>query len=156
MVQYGLLRPRFVGPATRLLPPFELVASVFLLAGLGIAYVSGVLAGALVVFTVAVGINLARGRSFDCGCRAAGAPSKIGWPIVARNGVLIAMAILVAIAAPPVVALDGLLASGSSSVGAGDAVALFVSSALTVFTLTLLPEALSLHRAIGHRASSAT
>jgi uncharacterized membrane protein YphA (DoxX/SURF4 family) len=147
MIQYGLLPPRLVRPVTRSLPLLELAAGGLLLVGLGLGFVSAAVAGALVLFSVAVAANLLRGMSFDCGCRAPGTPRKIGWAIVARNAALIAMGIVAAIDAPPALALDRLVGAGSSStVSASDAIALLVATGLGVFILTLVPEAVTLRR----------
>jgi hypothetical protein len=132
----------------------EVVAGALLLGGLGLRYVSGVVAATLLAFTLAVVYNLARGRSFDCGCRAPGAPRTIGWGIVSRNAVLLAMSAIVAVWAPSVLALDALVGQeGPTSLGAGDAAALLVSTGLAVFALTLATEAFELRRAVVYTSS---
>jgi putative oxidoreductase len=157
MIQYGLLPPRLVRPATQALPLLELGGGGLLLVGLGLVFVSTAVAGALVLFSVAVAANLVRGKSFDCGCRAPGAPRKIGWGLIARNAMLVAMGVLAASEAPPVLALDRLTGAGSSSaVGAGDAIALLVATGLGVFVVTLVPDALTLRRLIVATRSEAT
>jgi len=146
--RYGLLPTRFVRPVARWMPILEVAAGGALLIGAGVVYASAALAGALVAFTAVVGVSLLRGESFDCGCRAAGAPRKIGWGVVIRNLVLIAMAVVAAIEAPHVLALDSLAGGASDSISASDATAILFATGLAVLAVVLAGEAVSLHRAV--------
>lgn len=99
LAAYGLLPAVLVPPLAALLPVLELIIAVALPFP---AWRSGAGAGAallLGVYTLAIGINLARGRrTIDCGC---GDPAQRqpldGWLLV-RNGALVVMAL--ACAAP--------------------------------------------------------
>ncbi len=77
------------------LPPLELAVALALLVEPGHsigALAAGVL---LAVFTVAMALNLARGRvEIDCGCFAATLRQRISWGLVGRNVVLIGLAAL--------------------------------------------------------------
>ncbi len=48
--------------------------------------------GLLLIFVVAIGINLARGRKPDCHCFGQLHSAPVGWPTLVRNGVLGALA----------------------------------------------------------------
>jgi hypothetical protein len=63
----------------------------------------------LVVFMIAMGINIRRGRtSIDCGCFMNALRQRIGWGLVARNALLAAAALLLLLpqAARPLVWMD--------------------------------------------------
>jgi uncharacterized membrane protein YphA (DoxX/SURF4 family) len=138
---YGVLPGRLVSPAARTLPVLEIAVGALLLLGLGTRTVGALGAAALVGFSAAVGINLARGNDLDCGCFAVGAPRRITWSLIIRNAALVAMAIVVAGWAPAVFALDSLLAGGGAiGVTSGDAVGLMLAATLSVVALTLAAE----------------
>jgi uncharacterized membrane protein YphA (DoxX/SURF4 family) len=94
VANYRLLPPLLNGPVARGLPVAEVAAGGLLLLGVGAGPVALLLAILLVAFSVAVAINLSRGRRIECGCRGA-APSRITWAHVAGNLVLAAAALMV-------------------------------------------------------------
>jgi hypothetical protein len=62
----------------------------------GPSWAAGLVAFALLIgFSMAVVVNLARGRSPDCHCFGQLSSSPIGWPTVARNGFFATLAVLV-------------------------------------------------------------
>ncbi len=90
---YALLPDALVTAVARVLPWLELAIAFALL--LPILRNAGALAGSmlLLVYAVAMGINLLRGRrDIDCGC--GDAPQKLSWWLVARNIVLAALVLL--------------------------------------------------------------
>src|ERR687887_557597 len=93
----------------RTLPAVEVAAGALLAVGLGVRPVAALLALFLVAFSVAVAVNLLRGRTIDCGCFGPVAEKQITWWTVARNLVLTAAAIVVAAVQPTALALDRLL-----------------------------------------------
>lgn len=98
---YRLLPPSLVTPVAVTLPFAEIVAAVLLAAGVLTVVVAAALALLLVAFAVAIAVNLARGRVFDCGCAgSAAAPRMISWPHVVVDLVLAGVAGAIA-AAPP-------------------------------------------------------
>lgn len=89
--RYGLMPLVLVGPTARLVATLETSVGVGLIAAP--AMVSTLLSltiGLLAIFTAAIGVNLLRGRSFDCGCGVTDSP--IAWPHIARNFVLASIA----------------------------------------------------------------
>ena len=98
---YGLLPGMLVRPAALGLPLMEFMVALGLLAPparFSAAMATAVLLG---IYTLAIGINMARGRrSIDCGCGDPGRGQTLtGW-LLPRNGVLMGLALL---AATPVV-----------------------------------------------------
>ena len=88
---YRILPGSLVPAASWLLPPVELAVGVALLVPTSwSALGAGCLLG---LFTVAIVINLLRGRSsIDCGCFQSGLRQELGWELVWRNGVLLLIA----------------------------------------------------------------
>lgn len=81
-----------VGVVTVAMPVVELVAAVLLLVADPGATAGALLsAGLLVAFTVAILVNLGRGRRPDCHCFGQLSTKPLGWRTVARNVVLLAL-----------------------------------------------------------------
>ena len=93
---YGLLPEVLVRPVSRSLPLIELaVASGLLLpqARPEAAWAGAILLG---VYTLAIGVNLARGRrAIDCGCGDRSQSQSLSEWLLLRNGTLIGFALLV-------------------------------------------------------------
>jgi uncharacterized membrane protein YphA (DoxX/SURF4 family) len=94
---YGLLPRRAIPVLARALPLLEIATGTLLLArpaaGLAALAAAALLAG----FAVAVALNLARGRRFDCGCAGLSGSRTISWTLVARNVLLAGAATFVAV-----------------------------------------------------------
>jgi hypothetical protein len=95
VVQNYRLLPRWAaGPVARTLPVLEAVAAVAILPAATRPAAAGLALALLVVFTLAVAINLARGRRhIDCGCFRFALRQPLSWWLVGRNGVLMLMAL---------------------------------------------------------------
>ena len=99
---YALLPAPVVAPAAFLLAVAEVAAAVLLLWPAGVAAGAALLWALLLLFSMAIGINLRRGRTdIDCGCWMFGAKpdapqGSIGPGTLVRNAVLAAL-VLVAI-----------------------------------------------------------
>lgn len=128
VANYRLLPSRLTASVARALPPLELACSLALLIGVAVPYVAFVVAALLLAFAAAVAVNLARGRTIDCGCRGAAAPRRISWRVVARDVALAAMA--AAIVAQP--------ADGAAP---NDIVALAIAASAVVVLNLLLDDA---------------
>lgn len=91
IANYRLLPDALVGGAARLLPVAELLIGGALIVGeRTVAPLAAILL--LLVFAVAMAINIRRGRShIDCGCGHAELRQPLGWPLVMRNLLLAAM-----------------------------------------------------------------
>ncbi len=90
---YGLVPSRLVGPAAGLVIVLELVLALGVALGARGAF-AGV-AALLVIYSFAIGINLARGRrDIDCGCGGPYEQRPLSRWLVLRNGVLALIALL--------------------------------------------------------------
>jgi uncharacterized membrane protein YphA (DoxX/SURF4 family) len=135
----------------RWLPLFEIVCGTLLVVGLATPLAAGAVAAALVVFSVAVSINLLRGREIDCGCTGTSFAKRISWGLVARDVVLAAAAVIVAVGAPRVLALDQLVFGHTGALGTRDAVALLVATTTAVAVVAIAREAFALRRLLGRK-----
>lgn len=142
---YDLLPQRAARVVSRLLPPGELLIGCLFFLGLGLRLVSSVAVLLLVAFSIAITINLLRGREIDCGCAGIAVARRIGWSTVARNAVLGTAAIVTAAAQPNTLALDSLVSpSARESMPNPEAAAIVVIALLGTLTLALVRETLSL------------
>lgn len=94
LLSYDLLPVPAVRPAAFMLPAVELLIAAGMLAGVGTPRVMLAAAAMLALYTLAIAINIGRGRrDIDCGCSGpAQRQSLSGWLLV-RNIALIAVAL---------------------------------------------------------------
>ncbi len=92
------LLPRSIdGAFAFVLPWIELALAVSLITGLGLAAGSTAAGALLVIFAIAIAINIVRGRTeIDCGCFRHGLRQHLNWALVSRNAGLAAAAFWVA------------------------------------------------------------
>jgi uncharacterized membrane protein YphA (DoxX/SURF4 family) len=89
VANYRLLPDVLVAPAAYLLPLVEALLGAALLLGLGSPGPEVGAAVLLLLFALAMGINLARGRrAIDCGCFQSALKQSLSWKLVFRNLVL--------------------------------------------------------------------
>ena len=144
---YGLVAPRIGRLVGTWLPAVELGAAVLLILGLATEVVAGLIGVLLAGFSVAIVVNLVRGRAIDCGCYGVVAERRITWLTVARNAVLIAMAAVVVTVAPTALSIDELLgAAGGGTIGDRAAFGLFMAAAVGVLGSSVAQEAIRLRR----------
>jgi len=117
VARYRLLPQWLLMPVAYGLPPAEAATGVALMAGAAAPWAAWVAIALLLVFALAMGINLLRGRrNIDCGCFQSALRQTLSWTLVLRN-VLLA-AVLVPTLAPSAAATGawttatGLLAGG--------------------------------------------
>jgi len=92
---YRLLPEPLVRPVALALPPFELLVALGLLLEPTRSLAALAAAALLLAFALAMAINLGRGRvDIDCGCFASTLKQRIGWGLVARNLILVGLALL--------------------------------------------------------------
>lgn len=92
VADYALLPPRLVRPLALALPSIELILGVLLFLGLGTPWAVPAAFALFIGFSVAMGLNLARGRRIPCGCGWSAA--TISWWAVTRNLALGALLVL--------------------------------------------------------------
>jgi hypothetical protein len=116
---YRLLPDAMVKPAAYLLPPVELAVGCALLSGMLLVPAAGSAMALLLLFAVAMAVNIRRGRHFiDCGCHQSFLRQTLRPALVVRNLILTAML------APGLFGLQ--IPSGGASVGLAAGVALFL------------------------------
>lgn len=94
LADYRLLPETLVRPVARVLPALELAAGLLVLLPPTRPSGGALAAGLLLLFALAMAVNVARGRTeIDCGCFLGRQKERIGWPLVARNLVLVALAL---------------------------------------------------------------
>jgi uncharacterized membrane protein YphA (DoxX/SURF4 family) len=93
----GMLPARAIGPTARVLPWVEMGTAVILLWGPTAPLAAIIGFGLLGTFSAAMALALARGSAPECGCFGNLAPTKASWNLVARNLVLIALLVPVAL-----------------------------------------------------------
>ncbi len=117
LANYRLLPDYLVRPVTYSLPPAEAFLAGALLLGVWPPWPELAAAALLLVFAMAMSINLARGRAhIDCGCFQSALKQRLRWTLVIRN---IVLALLLGVALWPRVGsadvrmrVEGLLAGG--------------------------------------------
>jgi peroxiredoxin len=91
LLEFGV--PRVVAhPMSLILPIAELIVAAALLPADSVGLAAVAAFSFLVIFTVAIGVNLARGRTPDCNCFGQLHAAPIGWSTIARNVTLAAVA----------------------------------------------------------------
>ncbi len=93
--RYAVLPPGAVAAVASGLPGTEVVLGVALAAGIAPLISGGCACLLLTGLAAAVGVNVAHGRRFRCGCGPAG--GEIGWPLVGRDVALGAIGVAVAV-----------------------------------------------------------
>jgi hypothetical protein len=141
VANYRLLPTGLVPPVALTLPFAEVAAAVFLALGILPGIVAALLALLLLSFAGAIAINLARGRSFDCGC-AGSAPQTINWWHVAVNVGMAALAVAIALAPPSTLALwPGTAGAFSVAIPRTDALPIALAVVVGLITVTVLRRA---------------
>ena len=96
VLEYRVLPYRLSWLYARLLPPLECLLALLLLSGTATRSAAIVMALLLLSFIVAIGINMARGREFDCHCFGKSGGKPIGWGSLLRDVALLCAAIALA------------------------------------------------------------
>ncbi|MGD0967806.1 MAG: MauE/DoxX family redox-associated membrane protein [Candidatus Aquilonibacter sp.] len=103
---FRLLPPDLVAPLAVILPYFEVLLGLYLLAGLFTRVAAWVAAVQFVIYAAAIASAVVRGIPANCGCFGPGDAAVADWPHVAFDLALAALAILIALRAPGAFALD--------------------------------------------------
>lgn len=142
VAEYELLPGALVRPFAALLPWVELTLGTLLLVGFGTAVAAGLAVPLFLAFGLAIGVNIARGRSFDCHCFGAVQRDQIGWPALARSVALAAAALVVVLGVSRFGSLEAALFGASGNLPSIAEVIPVVFLAFVVLDLIiLLPEA---------------
>jgi uncharacterized membrane protein YphA (DoxX/SURF4 family) len=150
--RYRLGPSRLTQPVARWLPWFEIACAVLLFVGLATRAAASAVGAALLLFVCAVAINLLRGREIDCGCSSTSFATTISWSLVVRDLLLTAAAVFIAVRAPTLLSLDGLVLGRDGGLSSGDGIALLVGSTTAVAVAAVVRDALALRGIVLRRA----
>jgi uncharacterized membrane protein YphA (DoxX/SURF4 family) len=143
VAEYQVLPAALERPFAMALPYIEVVLGALLLLGLGTTAVAALAAPLFASFGIAIGINLARGRSFNCHCFGSVQSDPIGWGALLRSLALVIAAVVVAAGASRFGALDALLFGAHGLPPASEVIPIVFVAAVVLDLLVLLPETLS-------------
>jgi uncharacterized membrane protein YphA (DoxX/SURF4 family) len=133
---YGLVPARFASPLSRTIPFVEVATGLFLTLGFLVGAALVLAAGLLLVFSMAMTINLVKGSRIPCGCL--GARNQISWGLVVRNLALVGLAIASALRVPAALSLGK--TGSETGVDMTDALAAPILGVLALVGLQLLAE----------------
>jgi uncharacterized membrane protein YphA (DoxX/SURF4 family) len=135
---YRLLRPEYVRPFARTLPFVEVSAGALLAIGFLERVAGALLVMLLLVFAIAIAVNLGRGRIIDCGCMTGPSPRRIGWSLVIRDLALAGAALSVVWFWPRSHAADSVAFGGGNGLSTSDSLAILAAtlSSLLIVALT--------------------
>jgi putative oxidoreductase len=116
---YQILPLGLVNMQAIVLPWVELAAGLMLLLGLRTRAAALLVAGMMVMFTVAIAIAVAKGLDMSCGCFASqgAAEDPISWRTIARDGSWLLLAVYVVIFDRRPLGLDRLFGRRKSATG---------------------------------------
>ena len=144
VVEYELLPTALERPFATILPLLETVLGTLLLLGLGTSVAAALATPLFLSFGVAIGVNLLRGRQFDCHCFGAVRSDRIGWPALLRSVALVLAALVVAAGASRFGALESALFGATEALPpVGEVIPIVLVAAVAFHALILLPEAVA-------------
>ena len=117
---YKMLPDSLARPFGLALPWIEVLIGIYLLVGLFTRIVAAASAAVLVLFLVALGVQIVHGNTSNCGCVVGIDNPVITWFIggnnigpfdLVRDGVLLLMSVVVAALPAPALAVDSILAA---------------------------------------------
>jgi putative oxidoreductase len=108
---FRLLPPALVAPLAVILPFFEVLLGLYLLAGLFTRIAAAIATAQFLIYAAAIASAVLRGIPANCGCFGPGDAAVADWPHVALDLALAAIALFIAAGAPGAFALDRRLRS---------------------------------------------
>jgi uncharacterized membrane protein YphA (DoxX/SURF4 family) len=154
VADYDVLPGLLQRPFAALVPLVEVTLGALLLLGLGTRAAAALATPLFLSFGIAIGINMLRGRNFDCHCFGAAQRERIGWPALIRSAALVLAALVVAIGASRFGSLElALFGSNGDLPSEGEAIPMIFLAAVVFDVLFLLPETLAF-REIFRRAQA--
>ncbi|MGC2130289.1 MAG: MauE/DoxX family redox-associated membrane protein [Candidatus Aquilonibacter sp.] len=108
---FRLLPPSLVAPLAVILPFFEVLLGLYLIAGLFTRIAAAVAGAQFLIYAAAIASAVLRGIPANCGCFGPGDAAVADWPHVGFDLALAAIALFIAAGAPGAFALDRRLRS---------------------------------------------
>lgn len=147
--QYEILPATLEGPFAAIVPWAELVLGAMLLLGLGTTVAAALAVPLLGSFLIAIAVNMARGRDFDCHCFGSAQSDRIGWPVLIRSTLLVLFALTIAAGTSSFGSLDGAFWASEDNLPPMSEVVAMAIVAFAIFdVLILLPETLAMRETI--------
>ena len=103
---FRILPGAVVAPMARVLPYLEMLLGLYLILGLFTRTAAWVAVVLLAAFDGAIASAVVRGMTVSCGCFGPNDTTVTTWAEVARDAVLVLLAVIVALRAPGMLALD--------------------------------------------------
>jgi len=103
---FGLLPQPVIAPLALLMPFLEVMLGVYLVIGLFARASAWAAALLLLIFDAAITSAVVRGLHLHCGCFGPNDQTVTTWTEVARDAVLVVLAVLVAVRGPGMLAVD--------------------------------------------------
>lgn len=157
VAEYQVLPASLVAPFAAFVPWLEVTLGALLLLGLGTTAAAAIATPLFLSFVLAIAVNLARGRHFNCHCFGSVQSDPIGWPALIRSLAFAGAALVVAAGTSRFGALEWpLLGTSSGQPAAIEVLPVLLIAAVVIDILVLLPETLALREAfVQMRASGA-
>ena len=140
VADYEVLPLALERPFAALLPLAEVTLGALLLLGLGTTVTAALAAPLFLSFVIAIGMNLARGRDFDCHCFGSVHTDPIGAAAFLRSLALLVATLVVAVGTSRFGALDGALFGASGLPPTSEVIPVVFLAAVVFDVLILLPE----------------
>lgn len=152
VAEYDLLPSALVRPFAYLMPWFEVTLGALLLMGLFTVPAAALAVPLFGSFSIAIGVNMLRGRNFDCHCFGSAHSDRIGWPAFLRSILLSGTALYVAAGASRFGSLDALLFGAPDSLPpVSDAIPMIFAAFVVIDVLFLAPEFAAIRAAFRER-----
>jgi uncharacterized membrane protein YphA (DoxX/SURF4 family) len=151
VIEYRVLPPDLSRRYAAVIPPLELAVGLALILAIGSRLVAVLAAFLLVNFSVAIGINIGRGRDIDCHCFGGAAQRKTGWSTLGQDVLLLIAAIALIVVSPGWTNLSAWSPFQRFGSGIGLSVCILGAAACTIVMARL--NASATHRSRGERMS---
>jgi uncharacterized membrane protein YphA (DoxX/SURF4 family) len=156
VAEYDILPARLRRPFATFVPVAEIALGSLLLLGLLTVVAAGLAAPLFLSFSIAIGANMLRGRSFDCHCFGSAHSDRIGWPALLRSVLLVLAAVFVAAGATRFGALDALVLGSSGLPDVSEIIPVVFAAFVIIDVLFLLPELVAVQTAFRQMRASRT
>jgi uncharacterized membrane protein YphA (DoxX/SURF4 family) len=152
VADYDVLPSALARPFAFLMPLVEVTLGVLLLLGLFTVPAAALAVPLFGSFSVAIGVNMLRGRHFDCHCFGSAQSDRIGWPAFLRSLLLAGTALYVAFGASRFGALDAAVFGAPDDLPPiSDVIPIVFAAFVAIDVLFLVPEFAAIRAAFRER-----
>ncbi len=155
VADYDVLPSALARPFAFLMPLVEVALGMLLLLGLFTVPAAALAVPLFGSFGIAIGVNMLRGRHFDCHCFGSAQSDRVGGPAFLRSLLLAGTALYVAAGASRFVSLDALIFGSPGNLPpVSDAIPMIFAAFVVIDVLFLLPEFAAIRAAFRERQDS--